>query len=302
MKYEVICFISHSGPNVNPQNLEDTLISISKNINTNFSFFINTDNDNNKDIIQKIITTNKLDEYLLELEVKKDSWSICFNDFFEKYKNLSNYILMSHDDVYVRTFDFFNITLKEIEGFEDEIGWIGFTSDNHYTKMNVQVCQSAREIFCKDRLSWPKTFELHKMTDVFDEKLLDYPKRACKVPGIFSHFNLIKNTNLEKIGPCKNWGKYTLLIDEDWSLRTLIKNMWTVWVPNVFYDHPLRYEERKILSVISENVESQFYQEWGYSYQNKLTDDVVNKVCEKFPNTNISFFNDFCSYEYQYLK
>ncbi len=302
MTYKVICFICSSGENVNYKNVQDTLVSISKNINTNFSFFINTDSEKNKEKINEIIKINNLQNYIIDVEVKNDSWSRCFNSFFEKYKNNTEYILVSHDDVLVRTFDFFKITMEQIEGFEDEIGWIGYTSDNHYTKMNAFVCQSAREVFCKDRLNWPKIFELNKMNSGYDENLLDYPERACKVPGIFSHFNLIKSSSLEKIGLCKDWGKYTLLIDEDWSLRTLVNNMWTIWVPNVFYDHPLRYGERNVSGIISENVEDLFYNDWGYNYKNKLTDDIVEKVCEKFPNTNISYFNNINSYEYQYLK
>jgi hypothetical protein len=193
--------------------------------------------------------------------------------------------------------------MSEIEGKEDEIGWIGYTSDAYYRLGGNPVCQSAREMFCQDRFNWPKTYELHNVTDKYDESLLDMPSRSCIVSGIFSHFNLIKTTNLEKIGLCPNWGNYTLLIDEHWSLKTLINNMWTVWVPQVFYDHPIRGNMRVTSELQNQHyVEMQFYKLWGYNYLTTLTDEIIESVCRRFPNTNIGFFNNKKTYEYQYLK
>jgi hypothetical protein len=191
-KYKVIVFINSCGENVIYKNLEDTLLSIHNNINTDYRFYISTDKEEHKKEILDISKKFNFTDNFLEIEINNNSWSINFNEFFSKYSEECEYVLASHDDIKVRTFDFFNITMNEISGFEDEIGWIGYTSDNHYTKLNAIVCQSAREIFSKDRKQWPKVFELHKMGNHFDENLLDYPKRACKVPGIYSHFNLIK--------------------------------------------------------------------------------------------------------------
>lgn len=302
-KKKVLVFVNSSGENVIYENLEDTFTSINYNINVDFSFYVTTDKVEHKKKILEIAKNNNFEKNILEINVNDLSWSENFNNFFINYSGVCDYVLVSHDDVKVRTFDFFNITMSEITGYENEIGWIGFTSDNHYTKLNAMVCQSAREIFTIDRKQWPKNFELHKMPNYFDEKLLDYPVRACKVPGIFSHFNLIKSENLEKIGLCENWGVYTVLIDEDWSLQTLVKNMWTVWVPSVFYDHPLRYDKRKISGLKDAgHANSCFYQKWGFNYQNEITDEIVKKVCDKFSNTNISYFNDKNSFDYQYLK
>lgn len=302
-KFDVICFINSAGVNFLLDNLIDTMISIDKNINTNYTFYIATDTEHRKNIIESSLISNNLQDKVLELEVINNSWAKIFNNFFYKYKNETKYILSSHDDLVVRTFDFFNITMSEIQGHEDEVAWIGYTSDLYYKKNSISVCQSAREMFCKDRFTWPKTFELHNMKDVYNESLLDLPKRSCKVPGIFSHFNLIKVENLEKIGLCPNWGNYTLMIDEHWSLKTLVNNMWTIWVPNVFYDHPIRGDQRTVLSIQnSYEVNKNFISEWGYNYETKLTDEIINRVCNQYPNTNISFFNDKNTYEYQYLK
>lgn len=302
-KFDVICFINSAGVNFLLDNLIDTMNSIDKNINTKYSFYIATDTEHRKNIIESALISNNLKDKVLELSVINNSWAKIFNDFFNKYKNKTKYILSSHDDLIVKTFDFFNITMSEIEGHEDEIAWIGYTSDLYYKKYSNSICQSAREMFCKDRFTWPKTFELHNMKDSYNDSLLDLPKRSCKVPGIFSHFNLIKVENLEKIGLCPNWGNYTLLIDEHWSLKTLINNMWTIWVPHVFYDHPIRGDQRTLKWIQNSNeVTKHFLNEWGYSYETKLTDKIINQVCSKYPNTNINFFNDKNTYDYQYLK
>lgn len=302
-KTNVICYINSAGLNVNYENLRDTILSINDKINTNYKFYLTTDSQSHKERIMEILLNNSLIDKLIEITVSNESWANCFNKFFEKYKNDTEYVLISHDDLIVRTYDFFNITMKEIEGYENEIGWIGFTSDSYYRLHNNPVCQSAREIFCKDRNTWPCTFELHNMSkEKYDETKLDMPKSACKVPGIFPHFNLIKCENLEKIGLCPDWGNYTLLIDEHWSIQTLIKNLWTIWVPSVFYDHPLRYEKRPVKDLQNQSyVTNCFINYWGIN-PSSLNDKIIDEFCKRFPNTNISYFNDKNTYDYQYLK
>lgn len=302
-KLNVLCYISCAGPNVLYENVEETITSIEKNINTNFKFFIHTDSEDHKIEINNIFKKLKLTQNLINIEVLNESWAFCFNKFYSEYKNESEYILFSHDDLIIRTFDFFNIAMNEISGFEDEIGWIGFTSDSYYRIGGIAVQQSAREIFCKDRNTWPRTFELHKMNNGYEESLLDMPLRACKVPGIFPHLMLIKSTNLEKIGLCPELGHYTILIDEHWSLQTLVKNMWTIWVPSVFYDHPIRGDQRRVQGLVNaEKAEVEFKKIWGFNYQIPLTDQIIKEVCDRFPNTNINFFNDKNTFDYQYLK
>ena len=301
-KLKVICYINSAGINVNYDNIQDTILSIDKNINTEYKFFIVTDSSEHKKKIEDIILKNSLQERTIEVKVDQRSWAECFNSFFESFKTSTEYILYSHDDLIVRTYDFFNITMEEISGYEDEIAWIGFTSDSYYRVHGNPVCQSAREVFSKDRLSWPFVFEVHNMNGGYDEKKLDMPKRACKVPGIYPHFNLIKCSSLEKIGPCPVWGNYTLLIDEHWSMQTLIENLWSVWIPSVFYTHPLRGGERKFQGLQNQpQVTNCFIKHWGINPAG-LSDYEIEEFCKKFPNTNVSFFNEKNTYDYQYLK
>ena len=296
---KLVCYINSANYNVNFKNFSETVDSINKNINIDFDFYIVTDSENNKikfyEIFEELQILN-----IRDILVSHDSWANNFNKFFDIYKNKYDYLLVSHDDLKVRTYDFFNISYEQIKEHEDIIGWIGFTSDSYYRINKNLVHQSAREFFCIDR-DKKNLFELNKMQDVYDEKLLDLPKKACKVPGIYSHFNMIKFKNLEKIGPCANFGEYMVLVDEDWSIRTLINNLWTVWIPNVFYDHPLRYNDRitKDIRNASESLEI-FISQWGYS-TNHISDETIKKVCSKFPNTNIDFFNNKYTFDYQYL-
>lgn len=296
---KLVCYINSANYNVNFKNFSETVDSISKNINIDFDFYVVTDRLEHKNKFHEIFDLLQIYN-ILDIEVKDDIWSNNFNNFFDKYKNDYDYLLVSHDDLVVRTYDFFNICYEQIKEHEDNIGWIGFTSDSYYRLSNRLIHQSAREFFCIDR-NHKNLFELNKMQDVYDEKLLDLPKKACKVPGIFSHFNMIKFKNLEKIGPCATFGEYTLLIDEDWSIRTLINNLWTVWVPNIFYDHPLRYDDRIVKDIrnCSEG-ERLFSEKWDYN-PSFISNETIKKVCSKFPNTNIDFFNDKYTFDYQYL-
>ena len=308
MKLDLICFINSASDNVNFLNFEDTIESINRCANCNIKFFIITDCEERKNSFYEIFLKLGLQNTILDIVYDQDSWANCFNRFYEKYNNQTNYILVSHDDVKVRTFNFFNMTIESISNYESDIAWIGFTSDHYYKNEGRLITQSAREIFCKDAENAQripmKIFELHNMDNSYDESKLDYPDRVCKVPGIYSHFNMIKSENLNKIGLCENWGDYTLLIDEDWSLSTLVNNMWTVWVPNIFYDHPLRYEQRKRTGIKDEkNVNEMFKIKWGFSYLDGYpSKEKISEICNRFPNTNIDFFNNKNSYEYQYFE
>lgn len=301
-KINVICYINSAGVNFLKENISDTILSVDKNINTTYKFFIVTDSDSRAEQIRNIFELNKLFDKLLKIEISQNSWAKSFNSFVENYKNMSNYLLCSHDDLIVETFDFFNKTIEEISGYEDSIAWIGFTSNSYYKKYNLIVPQSAREVFSKDRLLWPRVFELHNMGSKYDESLLNMPSRACKVPGLYPHFNLIKFSNLEKIGLCPEWGNYTLLIDEHWSLQSLINNLWSIWIPTIFYEHPIRGEQRTIKDLQNQGyVENCFFNYWGIK-PSGLSDSQIQNFCDRFPNTSISFFNNKNTFDYQYLK
>lgn len=296
---KLVCYINSASSNVNFTNFLETVDSINKNLNIDFDFYIVTDKEENKNKFYEIFDLLQIHN-INQIIISDDTWANNFNIFFEKNKDDYDYLLISHDDLVVRTFDFFNISYEQIKKHEDSIGWIGFTSDSYYRLNKRLVCQSAREFFCLDRNN-KNLFELNKMSDTYDSNLLDLPKKMCKVPGIFSHFNMIKFKNLEKIGPCSNFNQYTLLIDEDWSIRTLINNLWTVWIPNVFYDHPIRYEDRIVKDLKNAfEGEQKFIKKWGYS-PSFISDETIKKVCSQYPNTNIDFFNDKRTFEYQYF-
>ena len=85
-KLKVICYINSAGINVNYDNIQDTISSIDKNINTEYKFFIVTDSSEHKKRIEDIILKNSLEERTIEVKVDQRSWAECFNSFFESFK------------------------------------------------------------------------------------------------------------------------------------------------------------------------------------------------------------------------
>jgi hypothetical protein len=199
--------------------------------------------------------------------------------------------LISHDDILIKTPDFYKKTLKEIEGKEKEVGWVTFTNDHYYS---IHASISVRGSFHKDRMS-NKGFECHRGPG--NKK--DYPKRAVKVYGPYSHFNLISTAAMAKIGPCVDWTPYTILVDEDWCLESLSKGLINVWVPDIIYEHPspINARNRKSDLRFEEQAHQRFVKKWGFDFP--YSQDVINKFVGKYPH--LSFLTGY-SYEWHYLK
>lgn len=303
---DISIFISSAGPNVSRENIRDTIVSISSNVgNKNIGFFFATDNQEILDYCSALI----LPEQLLGSHCNGNSWASNFNSFFERFKDESEYIMISHDDLAIRTYDFLEKTMSQISNMEDQVGWITFTSDGYYRQKSIPMANSVREGFAVDRNRYPYLFECHQYNngDVFTDAnavLLDYPTRAVKVHAIFPHIMLIKSENLSKIGMCEDWTPYTLLIDEDWGMEALRKGFWNVWIPDVFYTHPLRYEARRQEGVrYEQQAHAAFAKKWGFYFgSGTYTDDFIRHICEKYAGTNIPLSAGKNTFEWQYLK
>lgn len=306
-EFDAIVFINSSGPNVMFENIQDTISSINKNIgNYKFGYYIVIDNIETENFIKNLFVGSDL---LLEIKNSNNSWAKNFNEFFDLYKERTNYFIISHDDLIIKTEDFFTKTLKEIEGVEDIVGWITFTSDGYYREQGIGMANTIREGFATDRYNYPQLYECHKFGrgESFasdKEHLLDYPERAVKCHAIFPHLMLISSKSLKKIGYCSDWTKYTLLIDEDWGMEALRNNLWNVWIPNIFYTHPLRYSQRKSQGVRFEpEAHNGFAKKWGFYFgSNTYTDDFIRQICEKYKNTNIPFSAGKRTFDWEYLK
>jgi hypothetical protein len=298
---DIIIYIDSSGPNVFKTNITDTIGSIIKNIgNFDYGFYINVDDDNIKQFIKKLFV-GKIKDKLIEINTSNESWAKKFNLFFDKYKNLTKYFLICHDDIVIKTKDFFQITLNEISGKENEVGWVTYTNSRYYEFDKKILPNSIREGFHVDRKNYPRIFECHNMNDKIEN--FDYPKSAVKCHGPYSHINIVSAESLKKIGFCEDWTDYTILIDEDWSLEALKNNLINVWIPSVFYTHPNPKNTalRKLDLRYADIAHKKFYDKWGFTCDD-YDDNIINNIRKKYKDTNIPWSSYKKTYEWEYLK
>ena len=306
MNLDLIIFIKCSGPNVRQDNLTDTIVSFAKkNLNCNYKFYIVAE-PSMEGFVRKIFTDFSClkEDDLLQLKISTRSWAKDFNEFFDKCKNLTQWILISHDDVEYITENYFNKIKEEVKGKEESIGWITSTSDYYYTQENKLVQDTMRAGFYKDYDRWGAMFQLNKMHSLPDLSLLDMPKKAVKVHGIMSAVMLVRSKTLEKIGKCEDWTNYTMIIDEDWSLEALKNNLWNVWIPSVYHKHPLRRSLRPTNNKWEEEAHSGFLKKWGFKTgnYNQGISIPVEELRKKYKNTNIPWSTYRNSYDWEYIN
>lgn len=304
---QVLVFINSGGPNVVLENVKDTLLSISQNLGTqDYGFCYVTDSAANEIAILKLFKELSLEDKLISFKVNDHSWAYNFNTFFDEYSKNTEYILFSHDDLEVKTKDFFTNAKKQIETSKQKIGWATFTSDGYYSLLGISMTNSVREGYSKDRMLSPQTFECHSFApgEIFTKEKIDLPSRTVKIHAPLPHLVLISVSSLKEIGYCSDWSKYTLLIDEDWGLRSLVKGYNNIWIPEITYSHPLRSAERKSQGLRYEiEVHKHFYDKWDWNFMyGNYNDAYIEYICDKYPNTNISLTRNINSYDWQYLE
>jgi len=302
---KLIIFINSAGPNVSYENLFDTISSISSKCGIeDYGFYFVAENETIANMINEIFLVCNIQNKLLELKISNDSWAKNFNLFFNLYKEKTEYIIYSHDDLYIKTDNFFIKALKEIDGIDEELGWITFTSDAYYRNYGLGITNSVREGFSLDRGGYPGIFECHSMKNGDNLDALDMPPSTVKCHAPFPHFVMISSKTLEKVGPCSDWSNYTLLIDEDWGLEALKKNLVNIWIPDIVYTHPLRKDSRKEMGVRYQNeVHAKFKEKWGWNFDiGGYSDSFVEEICEKFKDTNIPLTKGKNSFDWQYPR
>lgn len=301
-EFDVLIFINSAGENVRHDNIFDTLFSISKNINLKkYGFYIVGDNNitNNyiNDAIKKLKKIKIIDDGIfIKIIINQDSYANNFNKFFDDYKDKTEHILISHDDIEIRTFDFFNKTIDIINDKikDSEIGWITWTSDHYYKDSKICIANSIRPgmhlDFDKDNI-----FELHNWPKI------QYPRGPVRCHGPYTHFNLIKTQSLKKIGYCEDWAPYTLLVDEDWALESLRHKMINVWIPDIFYTHPLRMDMR-INGKLKYEKESNdgFRRKWNFTACH-YNEQIIKAISEHYKGTDIAWSANKYSYDWVYI-
>lgn len=303
---ELLIFINSAGPNINFVNVQDTLKSFQDNINIeNYGFYYVTDTNSNANEILKIFKNLNLESKIVDFKINNLSWANNFNIFFDTYKNKTKYFAYSHDDLKIKTFNFFNLMLKNINTLTEKIGWITFTSDGYYNQFNNPISNSFREGFALDRNNYPRIAECHKFADgtQYSPEFLDYPHTIVKCHAPFPHLVFISNDALTDIGYCSDWSLYTLLIDEDWGMEALKKNYNNVWIPDIVYTHPLRPAERKFQGLrYEQQVHKHFSNKWEWDFGlGNYSDQFIDYICNKYANTNIPMSKGKNSFDWQYI-
>ena len=304
---ELAIFINSAGPNVNLKNVEDTLFSITKNLGTkDYGIYYAVDSITNETKIYDIVKRLNLDNNLLKFAPSNESWAYNFNKFFDEYSDKTEYFLYSHDDLEVKTENFFTKAKEKIKNLDEKIGWVTFTSDGYYSQFGSIISNSVREGFCIDRFKYPLLFECHKFEygEKFTYEKIDLPSEPVKCHAPFPHFVMISNDSLKKIGYCSDWSLYTLLIDEDWGMEALRKNYNNVWIPDIVYTHPLRPQERKTQGVrFQAEVHRKFYEKWGWNFDlGNYSDQYIEYICERLKDTNLSLTKEKYTFDWQYLR
>jgi hypothetical protein len=307
---DLIIFIKSDGENANPKDLTKTVNSLETNVGApSYKYYFVLNAQQEKTILN-MVKSGLLDkEKILKIRKSTASWAYEYNLFFDSYKSMARYILISHDDLVLKTKDLFNITIKLIEGVEN-IGWMTFTCDHYYRNLGKPWGVSARMGFAKDRKKWPYIYECHKFDRSYEGKsqqhlcLLDMPEsgRLVKIHATYSCFNMVSTKSMEKIGPCEDWTPYTMLIDEDWGLETLKKNLWNVWIPDVYYIHPLNatntHKNRH-----QKQAHSKFTKKWGFDHASDVPSRAqLEELKKEYENTLFCWSADYNTFDWQYLE
>lgn len=301
---DLIVFIKCSGVNVRIDNLADTINSFDqRNKGVNYKFYLVVDphlESKAYDLLLASVGTEKI----LDFVVTENSWAVDFNIFFEKHKNSSKWLLISHDDVVYLSNDYFKKMTEAVESNIESVGWITSTSEYYYKHERKLVTDTFRAGFYKDNNKWGAMFQLH--TGDIDNP--DYPTRPVKIHGPMSAVMLTTMESMKKIGPCEDWSMYTMLIDEDWSLSALKNNLWNIWVPYVHHFHPNRRHLRQANNRWENEAHAGLIEKWGFDTGDPKSEGYeqgvsipVEELREKYKGTNVAWSSYRNSFEWEYL-
>ena len=307
---DLIIFIKSDGENANPRDFTKTVTSLEKNIgiaNYRYYFVLNARQEKVAiGLLKKGVLT---DEKILKIKKSVASWAYEYNLFFSSYGNETNYILVSHDDLVLKTSGLYNIAISLIKDKVSRVGWMTFTCDHYYRNLGKPWGVSARMGFAKDRHKWPYIYECHKFDRSHEGQsgkhlhLLDMPQsnKLVKIHAAYSCFNMISSKSMAQIGLCEDWSPYTILIDEDWGLTALKNNLYNIWIPDVYYNHPLnastshknRYEKQ---------AHAKFIKKWGFDEgTSEPSIEKLEELRKEHKDNLLTWSSNYNTYDWQYL-
>jgi len=286
MKNLVIVIFS-AGPNAIKENIEATLSSIESNIcQDDYQYYIIASKESVKQIYEERLDSKKI----YKIVVNNASFYQQFNYFLDECKDKFQCFLMSHEDITISTKNFLSKAFEILDRSE-QIGFITFTN-NGYTNQGKRISNSVRCGFHLDRFNYPANFEC------FSKNQLYYPKDPVIVFGPYSHFNLISFAAMQQIGYCESWSHNSLMIDEDWCLRSNFLGFLNIWISDVFYQHPNNEKLRTVNSVAhGSSVNEKFRRKWNLQNAEYSDNDIENLI-SKCPQLEMFRGN---SYDYNYF-
>ena len=86
-------------------------------------------------------------------------------------------------------------------------------------------------------------------------------------------------------------------------MESLRNNFINIWIPSVFYLHPLRWKERKAPDRFKSEARSGFFKKWGFNGGTaNISDSEIEDFCMQFESTNIPWSKGKLSYDWEYLE
>jgi len=241
-----------------------------------------------------------------------ETYATFANHVIQTYARKSKWFLLSHDDIELTTKKFLPKVEKELKNKKEDVGWIGFTDIDY---LNGHWAPPTRPGYFTDFLdegSWEDRtmFQFHRLRKMWPKKCksythldYDFPKKSVKCHAPYSHFVLIETEKLLSIGLCENWSPVSLLIDEDWGLRALQKNLVNIWMPDINYLHCRKDGTRAapLISKYSIKCATSFYNKWGFVMKFPGRHKAMRYAVKVYSHTNIPFSVGRRSYEWEYL-
>jgi len=189
------------------------------------------------------------------------------------------------------------------------VGWIMFTNNQYHDLPSGPMPNSFGRGFHTDMDNFPFVYECHNFSKgqrltTENQHLLDLPKRAVRCHGPWD-LMMISSKAMQLVGPCEKFGPYTMLIDEDWALESLKKNLINIWIPYIFQTHPnpRNVPRRRLELRFAEEAHALFEKKWDFrAHDDYLIPEKRQKILEKYKDTNIPWSSTRKSYEWDYLK
>ena len=71
----------------------------------------------------------------------------------------------------------------------------------------------------------------------------------------------------------------------------------------MFYQHPLRWQERRAADRFKEEARSGSLKKWGFhGGTSNISDEEISQICDEYRDTNIPWSKGKLSFDWEYLK